>query len=178
MQLEDYRKIYSEIKHLLACVHLFEGKYSDLWYYLLLLNFVASTTIVHFLIIFTYCSVRICCSTSYSFMCYSQPGSVQRLCANSRCTVLRVFVCVCMCVSMYLHPFTVKASSVWISWNTREQINDAVLKTFLSYVKSFHRYFRMKHQTLLTSHFILFTQQKPPKPRFNQFASRFQSIRP
>ena len=54
-------------------------------------------------------------------------------------------------------PFTVKASSVWISWTVREQINDVVLKTYISYVRSLHHYFRMKHLTFLTSNFILFT---------------------
>ena len=35
-----------------------------------------------------------------------------------------LFICVCVC----LRPSTVKASSVGISWDTREQINDVVLK--------------------------------------------------
>ena len=59
----------------------------------------------------------------------------------------------CVC----LRPFTVKASSVWISWDTREQINDVTLKTLISYAKYLHRYFRMQHLTFLTSQFILFT---------------------
>ena len=37
-----------------------------------------------------------------------------------------------------------------------EQVNDVIMKTLLSYAKFLHRYFRMKHQTFLTSHFILF----------------------
>ena len=38
-------------------------------------------------------------------------------------------------ISMFtsIHP---EGSSVWISWNAREQINDVMLKTFLSYAKS------------------------------------------
>ena len=70
-----------------------------------------------------------------------------------------VCVCVCVCVHacLFVHPFTLKASYVWFSWNAREQINDVVLKTFLSSTKSLRRYFRMKHQAFLTSHFILFT---------------------
>ena len=36
------------------------------------------------------------------------------------------------------------------------QIKDAVLKIFLSSAKFLHRYFKMKHQVLLTSDFILF----------------------
>ena len=55
---------------------------------------------------------------------------------------------------------TVKASSVWISWNPREQINDVMLKTFLFYVKSLHYYFRMKPQTFLTGSFILLTHNR------------------
>ena len=77
-------------------------------------------------------------------------------------------MCVCVCICMYVcvRPFTVKASSVWISWTARERINDVVLKTFISWSKSLHRYFRMK-LTFLTSHFILFTHQKRAKPRLN-----------
>ena len=71
---------------------------------------------------------------------------------NSRVLlILPVSVCVC------LRLLTVKASSVWISWNAKEQINDAVLKTFFSSAKSLDRYFKMQHQFSLTSHFILFT---------------------
>ena len=77
------------------------------------------------------------------------------------CVYVCVFLCLlvraCVCVGVCIRPFTVKASSVWISWSAREQINDAVLKTLLSSAKSLHRYFRMKHQKFLTSHFILFT---------------------
>ena len=54
-----------------------------------------------------------------------------------------------VCVS---RAFTVKTSSLWNSWNVREQINDVVLKTFLSFAKSLHHYFSTVH-----SHFILFT---------------------
>ena len=56
-------------------------------------------------------------------------------------------VCVCVYVCMCVRLFTVKASSVWISWSTKEQINDVVLKTYVEDVpsaKSLHRYFRMK----------------------------------
>ena len=74
---------------------------------------------------------------------------------NDVCLVpLSTFVCVC-CV---LRPFTVKILSFWNSCNVREQINDVVLKTFVSSEKSHHSYFRMKHWAFLTSHFILFTQ--------------------
>ena len=73
------------------------------------------------------------------------------------CVCVCVCVSVCVCVCVCLRPFTVKTSSVWISWNVREQINNVVLKMFLSSAKSLHHYFKMKHQTFLTSHFILFT---------------------
>ena len=66
-----------------------------------------------------------------------------------------VCVCVCVCVGgcgcvwvwVCLRPSTVKASSVWIRWYTREQINDVVLKTLNSYADSLHRYFRMQNLT-------------------------------
>ena len=45
------------------------------------------------------------------------------------CVCVRVSVCVCV------RPFAVKASSVWISQTVREQINDIVLKKFISYAK-------------------------------------------
>ena len=59
-----------------------------------------------------------------------------------------------VCVSLRLS--TMKASYVR-GWNSRGQINDVVLKTFLSSAKSLHRYFIMKHRAFLASHFILFT---------------------
>ena len=59
-----------------------------------------------------------------------------------------------MCV--HSRPFTVKTSSVWISWDTREQINHVMLKTLIFYVKSLHLYFRMQQLTFLTTQFILF----------------------
>ena len=71
------------------------------------------------------------------------------------CKTVGPLLATCLCVC--LHPFTVKASSVWISWTAREQINDVLLIMFLSYSKFLHRYFRIKHLTFLTSHFILFT---------------------
>ena len=42
---------------------------------------------------------------------------------------------------------TVKASSVWTSWDTRVQINDVVLKTLDSSAGSLHRYFGMQNLT-------------------------------
>ena len=95
------------------------------------------------------------------------------VCVGVRVRV-RVRACVCVCVRL----FTMKASSVWISWNAREQINDVMLKTFFSYAKSLHCYFTMKHQTLLTSLFILLTHKKQVEPRLSQCASCFQNIRP
>ena len=68
--------------------------------------------------------------------------------------LLLIFILACVCVC--LRPFTVKASSVWNSWNAREQINDVVLKTFLFSAKFPHRSLRIKYQVFLTKHFILF----------------------
>ena len=94
------------------------------------------------------------------------------------CLCVCVCVCVCVCACLYIRPFTVKTSSVWISWNTSKQINDVMLKMFLSSAKFLHRYLRMKLQTFLTNHFILFTHQKRTKPQLSQCVSRFQNIRP
>ena len=73
--------------------------------------------------------------------------------------VIYLCVCVCVCVRARarLRPFTVKASSVWNSWITREQINNVTVKMFISYAKFLHRYFGIQHLTFQTIHFILFT---------------------
>ena len=78
-----------------------------------------------------------------------------------------VCMCVCVCVCVCLRPFNAKVSSVWISWNTTKQVNDVMVKTLISYVKSLHCYFKMQHLTFLTNQFIL----------LNQSASRFQNMR-
>ena len=61
----------------------------------------------------------------------------------------RARACVCVCVSVCgcvcLRPSTVKASSVWIIWDTREQINDVVLTTLDSSAGSLHRYFGVQN---------------------------------
>ena len=73
---------------------------------------------------------------------------VSILCARARvCVCLRPFYPACVC----LRPFTVTASSVGNNWNAKEQIKNVALKTFLSSAKSLHFYFRLKHQTFLTS---------------------------
>ena len=59
------------------------------------------------------------------------------------CVCVRACVCVCVC----LGPSTVKASSVWISWDAREQINDVVLKTLDSSGGSNYCYFGMQNLT-------------------------------
>ena len=46
---------------------------------------------------------------------------------ENSCKLKCVSVCVCVCVFVCLCPFTVKASSAWISWSAREQINNVVL---------------------------------------------------
>ena len=88
------------------------------------------------------------------------------------CLSLCVYVCVC------LRLFTMKASSVWIIWDTRRQINNVMLKTLISYAKSLHCYFRIQPLTFLTSHFILFAYWKRAKPRLNKCTSRFQTMGP
>ena len=67
--------------------------------------------------------------------------------------IARARVCLCMCVFTSIHR---GASSVWISWDSREQINDVMLKTLISYAKLIHRYFGMQHLIFLSSHFSLF----------------------
>ena len=57
-------------------------------------------------------------------------------------------VCVCVCVCVCLCPSIVKASSVWIRWDTRELINDIVLKMLNSYADSLHRDFRIQNLTI------------------------------
>ena len=68
----------------------------------------------------------------------------QIVAANSHGKQLRCCVCVCVfvCVCVCLRPFTVKASSVWNSWNVKEQINDVVFKTFHFSAKSLQHYCR------------------------------------
>ena len=60
---------------------------------------------------------------------------------------LSLSLCVCVCVCVCLRPSTVKALSVWIRWDTREQINDVVLKTLDSSAGFLHRYFGMQNLT-------------------------------
>ena len=58
-----------------------------------------------------------------------------------------VCVCVCMCVCVFVRPSTVNALSVRVSWDSREKINDVMLKALNSYADSYHRYFRMQNLT-------------------------------
>ena len=78
------------------------------------------------------------------------------------------FLLLCVRACVCLRPSIVKASSVW-GWNSRGQINDVVLKTFLSSAKYLHRYFSMKHWAVLTGRFIQFTNWKQEKTRLNYF---------
>ena len=74
-------------------------------------------------------------------------SQVSDSCSETLFVVVVVVVCVCVCVSVCvcvcvcLRPSTVKASSVWISWDTKEQINDVMLKTLDSF------YFGMQNLT-------------------------------
>ena len=91
---------------------------------------------------------------SYSSMCYKKlEPALLCVCV---CVCVFVCLCVCVCVCVCVRPSMVKASSVWIRWDIREQINDIMLKTLISYAKSLHRYLRMQHLTFLPSHIILF----------------------
>ena len=83
------------------------------------------------------------------------------------CVCACVCVCVCVCGWLCVRPFTVKSSSVWISWTASEQINEVVLKTFVSCAKSLHFYFRIKHLIFLTSNFIMFTHWNHGETRHN-----------
>ena len=67
----------------------------------------------------------------------------------SVCVCACVFVCVCVCVCVC--PSTVKGSPVWIRRDTREQINDVMLKTLNPSAGSLHRYFRMQNVTFQLS---------------------------
>lgn len=60
-------------------------------------------------------------------------------------------VCVCVFTS------TVKASYIWNSSNIKGQINNVVLKRFLSSTKSPHCYLEWSTEPSKTSHFVLFT---------------------
>ena len=77
----------------------------------------------------------------YTIICWRQStGVCVCVCV---CVCACACICVCASVCVCLRPFAVKASSAWISWNIREQINDVMLKTLISYAKSLHRNFRM-----------------------------------
>ena len=81
------------------------------------------------------------------------------------CVCVCVCVCVRVCARVCVRPFTVKASSLWISSTAREQIIGVEDVYFLCL--SLHRYFRMKHLAFLTSHFILFTHWKRADSRIH-----------
>ena len=80
-------------------------------------------------------------------------------------TCLAVCVCVCVCV----RPFTVKASSVWSSWDcqgTDQRLLCRFPSSLLWNVES----------NLSASCFILLVHQKQAQPRLNQYTSRLQNI--
>ena len=84
-------------------------------------------------------------------------------------------ICMCMCLS----PSTVNASSVWISWDTREQINDFVLKTFDCSASSIHRYFGMQNLTFqLAVLSCSYTRSEHSHDLTSIYTSRFQNIGP
>ena len=54
-------------------------------------------------------------------------------------------VCIYMCTSIHRECF--KASFVWMRWDTREHINNVLLKTLNYHADSIHSYFRMLNVT-------------------------------
>ena len=87
---------------------------------------------------------------------------------DSCCYRVCVCGCVCVCMFMSIHG----EGFICLGLESRGQIMDVVLKTFLSSAKSLHRYFSIKHRAFLTSRFILFTHQKRAKPQLNQLYVR------
>ena len=98
---------------------------------------------------------RVCSQVRFWVMSITQSFSALIFSASQ---FLLFCVCVRACVRacVRLRPSIVKALSIW-GWNSRGEINDVVLKTFLSSAKYLHRYFSMKHRAVLTGRFILFT---------------------
>ena len=97
--------------------------------------------------------------------CFFLPADKRQSFLQAWSIFLGVCVCTCVCVCVCLRPFIVKALPVWISWNTREQINDVILETLISYAKFLHSYFRMQHLIFLTSHLIMLIHQDRAKPQ-------------
>ena len=95
---------------------------------------------------------------------------------DSCCYRVCVCLCVCVCLFMSIHH----EGFICLGLESRGQIIDVVLKTFLSFAKFLHRYFSMKHRAFLASRFILFTHQKQAKPQLNQLyvCIPFKNIRP
>ena len=69
------------------------------------------------------------------------------------CVCVCVFVCVCVCVCTSIHREDFICLDQLDCQRTDQR---CFLKTFISYAKSLHRYFRM-HPTFPTSYFTLFT---------------------
>ena len=87
--------------------------------------------------------------------------------------MLLVCVSVCMFMCVYLH-------SSWrlhLFRSVGMPENRSTILCFLSCAKFFHRYFRMKHETFLTSCFLLFTCSKRAKAWLGYCTSCFQNIR-
>ena len=110
------------------------------------------TTILKYIIFFDYRkSVCVCgcvcgvCVCVYVCMCVCACVCV---CV---CVYVCMCVCVCVCVSIHREGFICLDQLEYQGTDQQCCVEDA---TFL---KSLHRYFRMKHQTFLTSHPILFT---------------------
>ena len=98
-----------------------------------------------YIIIYTYlnlstsiCAKNIDCLVSYWGFCPNFVFKIMKKNTLLHFLVLIWCVCVFVCVCLCLRPSTVKALSLWISWDTREQINDVMLKTFISYAESYN----------------------------------------
>ena len=80
------------------------------------------------------------------------------------------WLCVCVCVgarartSIHREDFICWDQLDYQGTDQRCYVDDF---SFLCQVKSLHHYFRTKHETFLTSHFIMFTHYKRAEPRLN-----------
>ena len=86
-----------------------------------------------------------------------------------------VGVCVCVCVCVCVHPFIVKASSVWNSWDCQETDQRCCVENvgFLCRFPSSPLWYA--EHNLSASCFILFVHWKLVQPRLYQYTSRFHN---
>ena len=87
-------------------------------------------------------------------------------------------VCVCVCVCVCLRPFTVKASSVWSSWDCQGTDQRCCVEDVGLLCRFPSSLLWNAEPNLSANCFILFVHQKQAQPRLNQYTSRFQNIGP